>query len=503
MFEEYTSISAAMRFPKVPPTSKMTAAFLHSTYHNGRSLATAKGGPKLIVGHSRRDVATAVERASTERSLTRSARGQRAVQLLPTYLADARSVEKYSPQYPNGALQLGVAESQMLEDWLVPALNIDLKVSPDCIYYQPTPGRQGFRTAMASYMEDMLDLDKGRIDTEGLVVGAGCNAVLENLCICLAEAGDAVLIPTPYYAAFEFDLVARADLYVQAVTTRDHHPEVTSSDDPAIYYPSEASLDAAFEKALIAGHAPRILLISHPQNPLGICYPPEVMKICINWCRSRRVHLISDEIYAGSIYRPELAGFSSALKLADTQRGLGPYVHWVYALSKDFALSGLRVGAVYSENLEIRTPMQKLNDLCQISSTTQLWTETILNRVDAKGNSWVHSFRKENHRRLEARIEALTSVLDEVSIPYLAPTAGLFVWINMSQFLTEDSNLTDSERERKLYLSLVQEFGILLTPGDSTRNEHPGYFRCVFTAASDEEFELSLIRFRAFANARR
>jgi aspartate/methionine/tyrosine aminotransferase len=73
----------------------------------------------------------------------------------------------------------------------------------------------------------------------------------------------------------------------------------------------------------------------------------------------------------------------------------------------------------------------------------------------------------------------------------------------MSQFLTEDSNLTDSERERKLYLSLVQEFGILLTPGDSTRNEHPGYFRCVFTAASDEEFELSLIRFRAFANARR
>ena len=45
---------------------------------------------------------------------------------------------------------------------------------------------------------------------DGIILGAGCNAVLENLCMCLAEPGDAVMIPTPYYAAFEFDLAARA-----------------------------------------------------------------------------------------------------------------------------------------------------------------------------------------------------------------------------------------------------------------------------------------------------
>ena len=144
-----------------------------------------------------------------------SARAGEAVQLLPTYLADARAVEKYSSSTPNGALQLSVAENQMLEDLLVPSLSEFSSSMPfpaDAIYYQPTHGRESFRRAMGHYLDDLLGLkDKNlSMDVDGLVVGAGCNAVLENLCICLAQPGESVLIPTPYYAAFEFDLVARA-----------------------------------------------------------------------------------------------------------------------------------------------------------------------------------------------------------------------------------------------------------------------------------------------------
>jgi aspartate/methionine/tyrosine aminotransferase len=191
----------------------------------------------------------------------------------------------------------------------------------------------------------------------------------------------------------------------------------------------------------------------------------------------------------------------------DNSGGLGPYIHWVYALSKDFALSGLRVGAAYSENMEIRVPMQKLNDLCQISSQTQVWTETMLTqtvpwRKDDSATStrtWVSAFREENHNRLNERCQALTACLDECGISYLPPTAGLFCWIDMSPYLTKDTTMTDSERERELYLRLVHDFGLLLTPGDSMRNECPGFFRLVFTAASEEEFQLGLQRLRKFA----
>lgn len=425
---------------------------------------------------------------------TSSSRGQNAVGLLPSYLTDARNVTKYSAQTPEGALQLGVAESLMLEDLLVPALNQRRNVGADTIYYQPTPGRDDFRKAMAHYIESLLDLQHGRLDTEGLVVGAGCNAVLENLCFCLAEAGDAVLIPTPYYAAFEFDLVARAGLHVQPLKTQAFHGPPEAANDPTVYFPNTASLDAAFDEARKNGHSPKILLLSHPNNPLGVCYPPEVMKLCIDWCNERKVHLVSDEIYAGSIYRPGLANFESALKLADNQ-GLGPYIHWVYALSKDFALSGLRVGAAYSENMEIRLPMQKLNDLCQISSTTQVWVAEMLTRKE-DDRDWVESFRNENHERLVARGKALESLLDEFGVPYLTPSSGLFIWLDFSQFLSD--KVAKSESERELYLSLVNDHGLLLTPGESMRNEKPGFFRCVFTAANDEEFSLALERLRSF-----
>lgn len=456
--------------------------------------------------------------ASSSSSSLSSTRGRAAVSLLPSYLADARAVEQYSITNPNGALQLGVAESQIIEDWLVPALNTVPELTADAIYYQPTPGRADFKASFASYIEDLCGLRPGRLDRDGLIVGAGCNAVLENLCFALADAGDAVLIPTPYYAAFEFDLVARAALSVEAVTTEAHHPEVdcdstngSSSLDPAMYYPNRAALDAAYERASLKGNTPKILLLSHPMNPLGICYPAQVVQECIDWCRERQVHLISDEIYAGSVYGGADANFESALRLADNRKGsLGPYVHWVYALSKDFCLSGLRVGAAYSENPEIRMPLQKLNDLCQISSQTQLWTAlTMERRIQQESSSssssssekWVTAFRRENHERLKVRCTAVSAILDQYHIPYLPPTAGLFLWMDLSRFLPDNGG-TPSERERALYLELVNDFGLLLTPGDSMRNERPGFFRCVFTAASEDEFAIALQRLETFCKSK-
>lgn len=271
------------------------------------------------------------------------------------------------------------------------------------------------------------------------------------------------------------------------------------------YYPNRASLDAAVGRSLADGVTPRILLLSHPQNPLGTCYPPEVVSEIIAWCREKQIHLITDEIYAGSVYRDD-ANFVSALELASTgdgnALGLGPYIHLVYALSKDFALSGLRVGALYSENPEIRLPLQKLNDLCCISSHTQLLVEKMLTTAsDDPKVSWTNRFRAKSHERLRKRGDVVHSTLDELGIPHLKGTAGLFVWMDLQEFLP--ANGSDAARERELYLELSKEYGLLFTPGLSMKNEKPGFFRCVFTAASDEEFELGMVRLRKYVQAKR
>lgn len=431
----------------------------------------------------------------------------------------------------------------MLEDLLVPALtkfassaesssSMEGLFHSDQIYYQPTHGREGLRVAMSKYLHRILQLKSDQsLDIEGMVLGAGCNAVLENLCFCLTEPGDAVLIPTPYYAAFEFDLVARAALNIVPVNTMQYNLNSDRSDSgdlpkKEMYYPNRASLDAAYESAKANGSNPKILLLSHPNNPLGVCYPSSVIEECIDWARERKVHLVSDEIYAGSVYEnvDEKTGddsFNSVLALASKATegdglGLGPYIHFVYALSKDFALSGLRVGVAYSENEEIRLPMQKLNDLCQISSQTQLMVENMLSASEDGGEDSLWStevFLPDNHDRIRSRSNALQECLDDCGIPYLKGDSGLFLWMDFSQFLPalldgESSGLAESSesmdrRERVLYLDLMKKYGLLFTPGRSMRNELPGFFRCVFTAASDEEFALGLKRIREFVSAQK
>ena len=534
-----------------------------------------------------------------------SARAQAAIKLLPSYIADARAVKKYSPiSSPEGALQLSVAENQLCELPITGMIGIvesgqsegvmqggeGLGVPFACnreemtltevlsklassnlprpsdidggdaittgnvfqremIYYQPTQGIPSLRRVMANYLQRLLlspsnmqSLSSSRqFNPDNLILGAGCNAVLENLCMCLANPGDAVLIPTPYYASFEFDLSARAGCHIIPVNTFSHHPDgqtaPLSCNEPIaqeFYYPNRSSLDAAYHRAqLETGRPPRILLLSHPNNPLGICYPPHVVQECIDWCREKEVHLISDEIYAGSVYRKERTGkekgqptFVSAMALGSSTSdksshsglGLGSYIHLVYALSKDFALSGLRVGVTYTENKEILLPLQKLNDMCQMSSQTQLLVErmmcanAIMDEDNTRGNNkgglsqkFSDVYMRVNNDHIRARCDKLHTFLSNIGIPFLPADSGLFVWMDLRQFLppyaagvSEATESIESKefRERQLYLLLMNKYGLLFTPGMSMRSERAGFFRFVFTAATGDEFDLGLKRLK-------
>jgi aspartate/methionine/tyrosine aminotransferase len=327
----------------------------------------------------------AARRGMSSMSGVASRRGREAPALLPTYLSDARGVQTYdASERPDGVLQLSVAENQMISDLLVPKIR-SIAASPASpahgggaglfeqgdIFYQQTHGTARCRAAVATHMERVLCRGSYAIDPDKLIIGAGCNAVLENLLFSIADAGEGVLVPRPYYAAFEFDLKARADLTVLPVGLCQG-----SGLEAASYYPTPEALEASYSAALARGITPRALLLSSPNNPLGVCYPAETLRDVWAWSESKpNLHLISDEIYAGSVYREGGAAgqpifVSLATVAARQNRSLGPNAHLVWALSKDFALSGLRVGAVYTENEAIRTPMQKLNDLCQVNDAS-------------------------------------------------------------------------------------------------------------------------------------
>ena len=77
------------------------------------------------------------------------------------------------------------------------------------------------------------------------------------------------------------------------------------------------------------------------------------MKLCAKY----NLHLISDEIYALSIFnvpgKEQPPPFTSLLSIDPTELISTNYIHVLYGISKDFGAAGLRLGCLITQNAEL------------------------------------------------------------------------------------------------------------------------------------------------------
>jgi 1-aminocyclopropane-1-carboxylate synthase len=81
----------------------------------------------------------------------------------------------------------------------------------------------------------------------------------------------------------------------------------------------------------------RALLLCNPHNPLGKCYPVETLKALFMFCHRYSVHLISDEIYALSVFDVQgskRTPFTSVLSIDPTGLLRTDQIHVQYGMSK-------------------------------------------------------------------------------------------------------------------------------------------------------------------------
>jgi xeroderma pigmentosum group C-complementing protein len=77
------------------------------------------------------------------------------------------------------------------------------------------------------------------------------------------------------------------------------------------------------------------------------------LEALLQFCHKYQIHLISDEVYALSVYDNDdpNSGFVSVLSIDPVPLGVDPaLVHVLYGMSKDFAAAGLRLGCLVSQN---------------------------------------------------------------------------------------------------------------------------------------------------------
>ncbi|KAI9119185.1 hypothetical protein K1719_009860 [Acacia pycnantha] len=393
---------------------------------------------------------------------------------------------------PSGVIQMGLAENQVSFDLVEKYLDQHPEASTwgkgaspgwfrENALFQDYHGLKSFRTAMASFMQQIRG-GRAKFDPERVVLTAGATAANELLTFILANPGDALLVPTPYYPGFDRDLCWRTGVKIIPI-------HCDSSNNFQI---TPKALEAAYQQAVSTNTKVRAVLITNPSNPLGATIQRSVLEDILEFVTRKNIHLVSDEIYSGSAFSADefvsVAEILEARNYKDAER-----VHIVYSLSKDLGLPGFRVGTIYSYNDKVVTTARRMSSFTLISSQTQHLLATMLSDEE-----FTENYIKTNRERLRKRYEMIIDGLTSSGIECLKGNAGLFCWMNLSPLLEKPTR----EGELELWNPILHEVRLNISPGSSCHCSEPGWFRVCFANMSEQTLEVALDRIRNFMHQR-
>ncbi|KAL5572938.1 hypothetical protein UlMin_022535 [Ulmus minor] len=388
---------------------------------------------------------------------------------------------------PCGVIQMGLAENQLcfdlIQDWIrknpkasictAEGVNDFMNVAN----FQDYHGFTKFREAIANFMSKVRG-GRAKFDPNRIVMGGGATGANELIIFCLADPGDAFLVPSPYYPAFVRDLGWRTGVQIVPV-------HCDSSNDFQI---TKEALEKAYKKAQNDNIKIKGILVTNPSNPLGITLNKETLKTLASFVNQNDIHLVCDEIYAATVFSsPNYTSISEIIEeMEDCKREL---FHLVYSLSKDMGLPGFRVGIVYSYNDQVVECGRRMSSFGLVSSQTQHLLASMLS-----DDNFVEHFLSESKKRLAKRHGHFTKGLEQVGITCLKSNSGLFCWMDL-RILLKDHTF---ESEMVLWRVIIDEVKLNVSPGSSFHCVEPGWFRVCFANMDDETVEIALERIRKF-----
>ncbi|KAJ5459752.1 uncharacterized protein N7458_001304 [Penicillium daleae] len=382
---------------------------------------------------------------------------------------------------PNGYINVGVAENALMHTELLQYLNKNPQLPAEYLTYNDGGGGSNrLRRAIAQFLNRHLN-PVIPLDAEQLVVTNGVSPAIEHVSWAFTDPGEGILLGRPYYGTFIPDLSTRPGATVVPVNFDDVDP-----------FSAEAV--SKYEDALVSfqqssGKRVKALMLCHPHNPLGRCYPREVIIMLMQLCQKYQIHLISDEIYALSVFEntvdehPPPVKFESALSI-DLKGIIDPkLVHVLWGMSKDFGANGIRLGVIISQSSpEFHGALRAIS---LYSYSSGIADHLVAGLLEAE--AFTNDYIQENQKRLSESYAFAVQFLKKNGIEY-APgcNAAFFLWVDLGKRYREVHQEVSADEEigEKVMRRLLEE-KVFLASGVLFGSEKDGWFRIVFTQPRD------------------
>jgi aspartate/methionine/tyrosine aminotransferase len=259
--------------------------------------------------------------------------------------------------------------------------------------YTDICGLPKLREALAA---DMTRFYGGKIEGSQVMITAGCNQAFCLAMMSLAQAGEEIIMPAPYYFNYE--------MWLQMLGIR----LVSLS-----FRPEAAGEPNIEEAARAIGPRTKAIVLVSPNNPTGAVYKPETIRAFYKLARERGIALVLDETYRD--FLPEDGAPHDLFDDADWPRSL---IH-LYSFSKVFAMTGYRVGAIVAGNAFIEHAAKAMD--CIAICAPRIGQEAAF-----FGLGHLSDWRSGNTRMLRARRKALLKAFARNDLGYELISAGAY-----------------------------------------------------------------------------
>ncbi|WJX41511.1 acetyl-coenzyme A synthetase 2 [Trifolium repens] len=394
---------------------------------------------------------------------------------------------------PTGIIQMGLAENQLsfdlVESWLqrnsdvVEMKKDGISIFKELALFQDYHGLPALKNELVEFMGNIRG-NRIKFDSENLVLTAGATFANEILMFCLADPGEAFILPTPYYPGFNRDLKWRTGVEIVPMHCLSSNGfKITSS-----------GLEQAYKEAQNKNLNVKGVLVTNPSNPLGTTMTKKELNKLVDFAINKHIHIISDEIYSGTVFdSPKFVSIMEVINERSLKNDeILKQVHVIYSLSKDLGVPGFRVGMIYSNNKNVISAATKMSSFGLISSQTQYLVAKLLG--DKK---FIFKYMDENKTRLKKRKEMVVNGLRNAGIRCLKSNAGLFCWVDMRHLLSSSS----FEAEKELWKMIIYKVGLNISPGSSCNCSEPGWFRICFANMTQETLQVAMQRIKVFMDS--
>ena len=319
--------------------------------------------------------------------------------------------------------------------------------------YPPFEGTASFRRTITTWYKRRygVDLDP---DSEALPL-LGSKEGLTHLALAYINPGDLILVPSPAYPPhFRGPLIAGAKVHSLILK-----PE------------NDWVIDLAAIPDEVAEQA-KILYFNYPSNPTAATAPREFFEEIVAFARKYQILLVHDLCYAELAfdnYQP-----TSLLEIPGAKE-IGVEFH---TMSKTYNMAGWRVGFVVGNRRVVQgLRTLKTNLDYGIFAALQSAAETALQLPD--------TYLQEVQQRYLSRRDFLIEGLEKLGWSIPKPKATMYIWVPTPP----GAGSTD------FALSVLQQTGVVVTPGNAFGVGGEGYVRMSLIASCDRLAEV-LRRFK-------